>query len=214
MTNQEQNQVKPDNEALGAETDDRNNVDVSRRKFTGAGLGVSAIFTLASQPVLATGGICKSPSGFQSGNLSQRGTPVTCIGRTPGYWGTHPADWPLPYKPGTCKIMVNGTCKEWKSDGTYFHPLFAGSKFKNTDGSSKTLMQVIWLGGNGDPYQLGAHIAAALLNAKKGWTPVLSEAAVINIWNEYAAKGYFEPTAGVQWNAEQIVNYLKTTMTL
>lgn len=82
------------------------------------------------------------------------------------------------------------------------------------NGTSKTLMQVLWLQGNGDPYQLGAHIVAALLNAKKGWTPVLTEANVTNIWNEYVSKGYFEPTAGVKWYAETIVKYLKSTMTL
>jgi hypothetical protein len=44
-------------------------------------------------------------------------------------------------------------------------------------------------------------------------TPVLSEADVQNIWNEYCTKGYFEPTAGVQWGPDQIVAYLQTTMT-
>lgn len=214
MNNQKQDISHPENLSANLEAGGQGGVDHSRRKFTGAGLGVSAIFTLASQPVLATGGICKSPSGFASGNLSQHGTSIHCSGRTPGYWGTHPSEWPFPYKPGTCKNIVNGTCKEWKSDGTFFHPLFAGSTFKNADNTSKTLMQVIWLGGNADPHQLGAHIVAALLNAKKGWTPVLNEIKVIGIWNEYVSKGYFEPTAGVQWNAAQIVSYLKSTMPL
>jgi hypothetical protein len=59
---------------------------------------------------------------------------------------------------------------------------------------------------------LGAHIISALLNARKGWTPVLTEAQVINIFNEWDQKGYFEPTAGVHWDGEDIVEYLKTTM--
>ena len=75
-------------------------------------------------------------------------------------------------------------------------------------------MQVIWLQGNGDPYQLGAHIVAALLNARAGYTPVLTEGAVINIWNEYVAKGYFEPVAGVHWDGPTIVSYLQSTMTV
>ena len=73
-------------------------------------------------------------------------------------------------------------------------------------------MQVLWLGGRGDPYQLGAHIVAALLNAQKGWTPVLTVAQVKNIFNEWNDKGYFEPTAGIKWYAADIVYYLKSTM--
>lgn len=75
-----------------------------------------------------------------------------------------------------------------------------------------SMMQVIWLGGGGDPDQLGAHIVAALLNAKKGYTPVLNETQVRNIFNEWDQKGYFEPTAGVQWDGAHIVAYLKSTM--
>lgn len=76
------------------------------------------------------------------------------------------------------------------------------------------MMQVIWLGGNADPQQLGAHIVAALLNAKMGWTPVLTEAQVIGMFNEWNLNGYFEPTAGVKWYAADIVAYLQTTMPL
>ena len=75
-------------------------------------------------------------------------------------------------------------------------------------------MQVLWLEGYNDQGKLGAHICAALLNAKMGWTPVLSEDAVKRIWYEYDTQGYYEPTSGVQWGAEQIVTYLKSTMTL
>ena len=56
-------------------------IDHSRRKLTGAALGVSAVFTLASRPVWANQ--C-SISGMASGNLSQ--PQETCEGCTPGYW--------------------------------------------------------------------------------------------------------------------------------
>jgi len=199
-------------------------VDPSRRKLAGAALGVSAMFTLASRPVLA-GGQCLSPSGAISGNLSQHGTPILCSGRTPGYWKTHSGSWPSPYLPGSCNAG-NGCNKvqNWKN-GTLFHPLFSGTQFMadldgkpSTPKTSLSLMQVLMLNngsnpwGLTDPDNLGAHIVAALLNAKAGLTPVLSEMDVIGIWNEWVSKGYFEPTANVKWNAAQIVDYLKTTM--
>lgn len=73
-------------------------------------------------------------------------------------------------------------------------------------------MQMIWLNGKEDPVQLGAHIVAALLNANRALTPVLTEADVKNIFSEWDQKGYFEPTAGVKWYDTDIVNYLKSTM--
>lgn len=74
-------------------------------------------------------------------------------------------------------------------------------------------MQILLLGGKGDRYQLGAHIVAALLNAHMGWTnPVLTPQAVKAMFNEWAAKNYYEPSAGVQWSAADIVFYLQSTM--
>lgn len=205
-----------------------NLVDTSRRSFTKSGLVASGVLlTLASRPVLGGGSSgggweCKSPSGFLSGNLSQHGTPITCQGRTPGYWGTntdtsHP--WPSPYKTGKC--INTGKTQYYKSWSTTNSTMFKDSSLgfncsysKSSIYAKYSMMQVILLGGSGDPYQLGAHCVAALLNARMGWTPVLTEAQVRNIFNEYASKGYFEPAAGVKWYPADIVAYLKSTMTL
>ncbi|MDO8893183.1 MAG: hypothetical protein Q8K43_02385 [Sulfurimicrobium sp.] len=198
-------------------------VDASRRGFTKSGLAVSGVLlTLTSRPVLGDF-LCKSPSGFLSGNVSASGTPTMCDGRTPGYWGTNvlpPKDlmasnyhqWPDPYTTGalltTCTKTQNPDC--W-AGGTKFHGGalgFGGSEF-----GDKSMLQVILLGGNGDSEQLGAHCVAALLNAAKGWTNnVLTESQVRSMYNDFVNNGFFEPTAGVPWYAADIVAYLKTTM--
>jgi hypothetical protein len=59
---------------------------------------------------------------------------------------------------------------------------------------------------------LGRYMAAALLNARAGRTPVLTETTVRNMWNDVINRGYFEPTAGVRWGPPEIVAYLRTTM--
>lgn len=198
-------------------------INPSRRRLAGTALGMSAIFTLASRPVLA--GQCLTPSAACSGNLSQHGTPILCSGKSPGYWKEHISPWPSPYLPGSCN-SGNGQCNKasnW-TGGTLFHPLFSGTQFMaDLDGNSSTpktslsMMQVMMMNdgsnlwGLTDPDNLGMHIVAALLNAKMGYTPVLTETDVINMWNEWANKGYFEPTANVQWNSKQIVDYIVTT---
>ena len=213
-------------------------VDHTRRRVATSGLAASVLLTLASRPVLGATSTCQSPSGFQSGNVSQPGTPVACLGRTPGYWKTHP-DWPTPYNSGTSvataaaaptssgrgKRIINDATNFKPStssaagtvvaNGTPFHPTFSGAKM-NKPGTSTSylMMEVLGLEGYNDKYKLGAHICAALLNAKMGWTPVLTEDAVKRIWYEYDTSGYFEPTSGVQWTGEQIVTYLQSTMTL
>jgi hypothetical protein len=193
-------------------------VNDSRRRLAGAGLGMSVIFTLASRPVLAAG--CTSPSAAASGNLSQHGAPLTCTGRTPGYWKNpqHANEWPAPYAQGTCNSGsgCSSSPQNW-TGGTAFHPLFGGSNFK-INNKSLSLNQVMVMNNSSypgvtDPDNLGAHIVAALLNAASGKTDgVLSVTTVIVMWNEWLAKTYFEPSAGVQWNSAQIVTYLKTTM--
>ncbi len=58
---------------------------------------------------------------------------------------------------------------------------------------------------------LARHIVAALLNAQAGFTPGVSVRTVKGIWNEFVTKGYFEPTAGVQWGLQDILTYLAST---
>ncbi|BAN36154.1 hypothetical protein SCD_n02346 [Sulfuricella denitrificans skB26] len=192
-------------------------VDESRRRFGKSGLAAGGvIITLASRPVLGAWA-CQSPSGFQSGNVSSHGQPTTCMGRTPGYWGNKPEEWPLPYKAGTCVGDAN-YCNHPENWTTTNATLFR-NKFNCSGGGSiyynYTMFKVIWLGGGGDPDQLGAHIVSALLNAKMGWTsPVLTEQAVKDMFNDWASKGYYEPSAGIKWYGADIVTYLKTTMTL
>lgn len=186
-------------------------VDESRRRFTKSGLAISGvILTLASRPVLGDF-VCKSPSGFLSGNVSVNGAPQTCSGLTPGYWGNKPENWPSPYKAGTCSISCNHP-KNWTTASA---TMFAAVFNCNNHGSiysAYTMFQVIWLGGGGDPDQLGAHIVSALINARSGYTPVLTETQVINMFNEWNQNGYFEPTAGVKWYGADIVAYLQATM--
>ena len=56
---------------------------------------------------------------------------------------------------------------------------------------------------------------AALLNASNSPpltpTSILGVAYAKAVWSSYASKGYFEPTAGIQWNGAQIVDWITTT---
>lgn len=201
-------------------------VNTSRRRLTGAGLGMSAIFTLASRPVLAIG--CASASAAASGNLSQHGIPPQCTGRTPGYWkvAQHGDEWPDPYKQGSCNDNGNGNgnggCsnspENWVA-GTGFHPELYGTKFM-VNNKSLSMNQVMVMNdssylGLTDKDNLGSHIVAALLNAASGKTDgVLTVAQVKTMWTECQMKGYFEPIAGVKWSPAQVVTYLQSTMTL
>ena len=156
-------------------------IDQSRRKLTGAALGVSAIFTLASRPVWANQ--C-TVSGMASGNLSTPGG-VVCAGCTPGYWLNHPMNWPAPYSAGTCLECNGGNkCKEWDDDGTVF-------PFPSTTYDGKSMMQVLAMNGNQDPFQLGAHAIAALLNSAAVYPADYSygylPGDILALWDKYAA---------------------------
>lgn len=209
------------NDAVDAET----TINRSRRRLTGAGVGVSAIFTLASRPVLAIQ--CVAASAAASGNLSQHGTPPQCVGLSPGFWKAeqHGSEWPSPYQQGTASSSSanssgNGgsssSPSNW-SGGTAFHPEFYGTKFM-ANNQSLTMTQVMVMNdssylGITDKDNLGAHVAAALLNAVSGKTPnVLTVEKVKTMWSECQTKGYFEPIAGVKWSPAKVVAYLKTTM--
>lgn len=59
--------------------------------------------------------------------------------------------------------------------------------------------------------QLAQHCVAALLNCRAGLTPFCPESTVKEMYNSCRTKGYFNPTAGVRWNASQCIEYIQST---
>src|SRR5512135_285927 len=198
--------------------------DGTRRRLLRGGLGAAPVLlTLVSRPVLGGqwrvvggggggnwgGGKCTTPSGFVSMPTSHPGQTYYCSGRTPGYWKQpqHYSSWVPPYYP---------TTTSWpnKHNATKFTDVFSPSPYP----PDTTFLQVLELQG-GPPDDVARHVVAAVLNAAAGWTPVLTIPAIQGIWNEYMTTGggtigYFEPTAGVKWYHDDIVNYLLSTMPL
>jgi hypothetical protein len=185
---------------------------VGRRRFLGASsAAVPVILTMVSQPAL--GVTCFTPSRALSKNtsVSQIGKDGECFGESPGNYGAqtnpfknngdpNPAyNWPIP-------------------TSTPFHPTFYmglvnnQTRFLNSQGASQSMLDVLTISGPGtDPSNVAKHLIAAYLNIKNGWVSpkALTESRCLEIWSEYAQKGYFTPAAGVTWTGAQIVVYLK-----
>lgn len=178
-----------DNVSLESNQDRPNDSVNSRRQFTKAGLGLSGvILSLASRPVLG-GVVCKSPSGFLSGNASTHGPQPVCMGRSPGYWKNHLESWPI-------------------ATDTQFRSVFPASP--TSVYAKYTLLQLLTPQPD-DRQNLGMHLVAAYLNAISGWTPFLPAETIIAMFAEWQSKGTFSPTTSVQWTATEIVTYLKAT---
>lgn len=217
-----------DNQTLENFEDKAKSVDSSRRGFTKAGLAASGvILTLASRPVLANT-VCKSPSGFLSGNTSSH-IEQMCFGNYPDYYANHPEAWQgTIYEPGEYDVNKdtnanNNSTNESESSnsggstnntvtgsrhnidkwvgGTPFQQAFPGS----SQFPGRSMMQVLWMNN-----EMGGHCVAALLNSALGLTPPLTERRVVDIFLEYEMKGFFEPTAGVQWYSQDIIHYLNS----
>ena len=222
--------IKQENKALQPDPVEQV-VDPIRRRLTGAALaGSGVLLTLASRPVLANG-VCLSPSGFQSGNLSRpnQGN-LPCSGRTPGYWGQknsiNQSSWAAAScEPGKC-TSNSGNCDltAWHDSNGHIATKFCDTFpcsgqlaiYQYVPGTfpaeKMSLMQVMHLNGSQDPYQLGAHLVAAYLNAKSGKNLMPSVSVVLAIASSLASSGTYSPASGVTWNSEQAVRYLKTTM--
>lgn len=175
----------------------------ARRRFTRAGAAASGVLmTLHSQPGMAAI-VCDTPSGHASALVSARNPDASsCSGLSPGVWyeSTQPRG-----KHGNIPGHVN-----WPvSKDTLFGKVFTTSKAIG----GKTFEEV--LKGNDpsiDPDKLGAHLTAAYLNALSGRSTFQNEYMLVNIWNELQNHQVFHPTAGVDWNAKDVVDYLKSTM--
>lgn len=175
--------------------------DESRRRLLRGAAATPIIFTLASRP--AWGGVC-TISVMASDNLSHPGRTDDCNGCTPGYWKQHPGMWPAPYEPGTCEEdkengMGASGCQDYANDGTQFRHVFG---LAHPAGPNKTMMQVMQLDGNGDPYELGAHAVAAVLNAAYwgaeiyGYTPD----EIVHMYN----MRYFEDPQALKYDLEML----------
>lgn len=165
-------------------------VALGRRRLLRGGLAAApVIMTLASGPVSA--GMCKTGSAYGSMNPSGAKKIATCGGRTPAGWtGTNHSQWP---------ISANALFQ------TYFSPALAGNNVK-----LKTVVDP----SNGYD-AVARNCVAALLNAST--SPAMTPATILGIarakaiWSSYASQGYFEPTAGIQWNSAKIVEWVTTT---
>ena len=97
------------------------------------------------------------------------------------------------------------------ADGTLYHcPVtgFGGRVFGH-----RSMMDVLAMTDGGtNVHTLGRYMVAALLNACSGRTPVLGEDGVRDMWTDLINRGYYEPAAGMRWDAGDIVSYLQTTM--
>ena len=164
-----------------------------------AGIGSAPVLlTLASRPVL--GGVCTQASAVGSLQGSHTAASATyCSGRSPAAW-VSTKEWPIPYyrhnKSGRTATPYH--CTTTGLGGACF--------------ASDLMVEVMQYPDDGGLKSLGRYVSAALLNSRSGLTPVLTEAKVRDMWNDYMARQYFEPTAGIRWGAPQIIAYIKSTI--
>lgn len=200
---------------------DPHHVDLSRRKL-GLGLGVSAVFTLASRPVLAAE--CMTASSAASGNLSTHGTVPLCNGLSPDQWVAYAAPPNTPDKvfPGGNgeggnvqfhEAFASGSSANWGQTRLYevmggTSPGRAGMLGSPANKKSGDAIDTFATG----PNPISAEFAATLLNIRGARIPdmVLNETKLIGMWNEWLATGTFSPMAGATWNTDQIVAYLQS----
>jgi hypothetical protein len=62
-----------------------------------------------------------------------------------------------------------------------------------------------------DRYNLGAHFVAAYLNVRSNKINYLTVNKLRTMWHELCTYGYYTPTAGKRWYAEDVADYLRRT---
>ena len=135
-----------DTDNTASNNGEESRANLSRRKFTKAGLiAPPVLMTLFSRPAL--GAYQCTVSGGMSGNLSNIDHNVVCRGKSPGWW-------------------KNNSDSFWSQAGfsrsDKFHPMFS-THFHNY--GNLTLQEVMDLPGHLDPNQVGFQAVGALLNA-------------------------------------------------
>lgn len=191
-----------------------------RRKLLRGGLAAAPVLmTVASRPVL--GQVACTASAITSINL-QSSINHNCTitsGLSPEKWKALAAQWPSPYAGATTAaagrtVTYGGVTHTYgggpTTQATAYHCTTTGLGGHVFAG--KSMVDVIDMLQSGGLNSLGRYIVAALLNARSGRTPMLSETNVRAMWNDLLNRGYYEPTAGIRWGAGEIVAYIKTTI--
>jgi hypothetical protein len=202
----------------------------SRRRFTRAGVGASAvILTLTSRSVLAQA-TCNSPSGFASANLSQHNHDAgSCDGVPASSWLDPNRQWPIPRE--TRFVDIFGSSRLMFRTGTpqKFYDAFPsradkkdtppGQAKKDTPpglAKSSSLDEASMydaLNGSETPAVVKS-IIAAYLNFRAGLNKYPTDLQAIAIFKEWQANKIYTPSAGIKWNEDDILNYLGATQGL
>lgn len=179
----------------------------ARRRLLRGGLGAApVVLTLASRPVLAATN-CAAPSSFASINASRPSQVQTCNGLGIDYWSnpSNFSQWPAGYQ-------ANGGANATKFVNVFGVPV----------GESRTLLQMLQLSAPSDRDAVAQQLVVSLLNVASGRVPatVMTRSGLVQIWNEFYTKGYYEPTAGIRWfaNSSQppgtpgVIGWLRSTI--
>jgi hypothetical protein len=172
----------------------------TRRRLTKAGIGALGVLSTLESRAGMSPMMCKSPSGALSGGLSSNYGPApVCQGLSPGYWRNHPDAWSIPLNTLFADVFYvagdKSSCTAESKDQSYL---------------CSTMMNLLEP-QKFDTYKLGRHIVATYLNIRAGKISFLTTETLVGMWFELQTKGYYNPTAGVQWSAEQVKNYLEAT---
>jgi len=195
-----------DQEHLGSESSPQLSAKgEARRRFTKSGSALSGvILTMASRQSMATTVVtgAMTPSGFMSATAAattklSHAPRTSPLGRSPGYWKTHPEMWPSARTDPNQKFGRVFTC----STGSTLYGCSLMNVVSNLEPSKSA-----------DRGNVAMHVVASLLNVRARLITCMDEYKVFEIWNGHL-NGGFVPTAGARpWTDSQIVTYLKSTM--
>jgi hypothetical protein len=172
----------------------------TRRRLAKAGVGAAGVLMTLESRATMSPMICKSPSGSLSGGLSSHYGPAPrCAGLSPGYWKNHPGAWPC-------------ATDTWFADVFYVsgNRRYCTVRQKDTSYLCSTMMGLL-SAKRFDKYNLAMHAIATYLNIRSGKITFLSVDTLLAMWADVQIKGYYSPTSGVKWYAEQVKNYLQST---
>ena len=182
---------------------------LARRRLLQGGLGAAPVLLASAPRSVMAGGNCVPASSFASINASRPDLLHNCSGQKPDYWKQTwvQSQWPSPCAAtGSLATKFGAACGS--SDSFY---------------ADKTMLQVLQ-SSDADTTRggLARYLCAAVLNANSGKTDstVLGLSTIRNVWAEYVARGYYEPTAGIKWYLNSsvpsgsggIMQWLKSTM--